>query len=239
MKPQYKSSTQSNRIILLILPSLLIICIGFFYIRFVRPNWLNRPSEWTSKWLKSPTCQLPCFENIVPGKTHQKDIKMILEGNPRVLYTEVSEVIPYGPVLTLDISNDKRCCDTHVYFDDKNIVQVVQLFLEEGAVNPLNLESLLGTGLYLDDIVSIYGYPERVIFLYWDYGYTTFDLVYPEFGMVVELAGFSMNRENPKVKVGSYSPIGKIYLGTTELKSLFEYFTRSFATVSETYDWKG
>lgn len=212
----------------LILIAIALICVGIvFYIatRMRYPYLFTNPSEWIADWLKNPICEVPCWEEITPGKTSRNEAESLLSNNPEFGSVEERDVIPYGLMLFVDVRGDKyEPTNVSIKFDNKNIVQEIDLVT-------------FGGNLYLHDIVLTYGFPKQVFFVYWDYGYTMFYLLYPELGVVVELDGYSKHRNNASVNIQSFSKINNIYLSAAELTSVFD--SSGIAKPSGVYEWKG
>jgi hypothetical protein len=214
-------------------------CIGLpiiVGIRIKEPNWFNKPPVWESKWLENPTCKPPCWENVLPGTTNRDGVKSTLTLNPKLINIEEREVIPYGLTMSVNIRDDKYKGNATIYFDDTDIAQVIELRFEEGAVNLYDIESYTGIGLYVDDLISTFGFPDQVLFIYWDYGYTKINLLYSDMFMIIEFAGYSFDQNNFSMSIQSYSEVSKLYLigPNTKYPEFLE-----IASLRGSYKWKG
>jgi hypothetical protein len=199
------TATYRKRNIYFIAVVTMFICIGISLVatrvlvdaRILRPNrftaGFTNPSEWIAKWLRNPTCKVPCWENITPGETNRDQTKLLLSSNPEVESVEERDVIPYGLMLFVKIYDGKHKGNVSIKFDDQNIAQEIEL-------------AVFGDNLYLHDMISVYGSPKKVLFHNQDYEYVTVDLLYPESGMIIELSLHNLNLEGeiPKAKIEKY-----------------------------------
>jgi hypothetical protein len=216
----------------------IFICIGISLLvsralvdaRILRPNWFTdgftNPSEWIAKWLRNPTCKVPCWENITPGETNRDQAKSLLSSNPEVASVEEGDVIPYGLMLFVKIYDGKNKGNVSIKFDNQNIAQEIEL-------------AVFGDNLYLHDMITVYGPPKKVLFHNQDYEYVTVDLLYPELGLIIELFLHNLNLEGeiPKVKIEKYEEILYAYLDAPGLKYFFD--TSGIVDSSLLYEWKG
>lgn len=190
----------------------------------LRPNWFSTPSGYTKEWLMSPKCAAPCLENITPGVTTRDQAKSTLATEPNITSLQEGELSPYdGTAFFVDLG---AYPDGGFIFDN-NIVQKIEL--------PTG-----GSHLYLEDIVSEYGFPEKVLFHDWMYGYVTVDLLYPKLGLIAQTFLFnSKTKEEDGVgaDVNAYSKVLYIYLVAPGLKFYFE--KSGVSTPLMLYDWKG
>lgn len=176
-------------------------------------DWLVTPSEWIAKWLKTPTCEVPCWGNITPGATNRVQAKSLLKSNREITSIEETDVIPYGQVININLDNDIYTDDATILFDDKNIVQEIDL-------------ATFGSNLYLVDVISAYGHPNQLLLHNLMYDFVTVDLLYPKSGMVISLFLPNLNAggREAQVEIDKYSEILHIYLTTSDLKHYFDTF---------------
>jgi hypothetical protein len=210
-----------------ILGTVVFICIGmasYAAATIWYPYLFTSPSEWIAKWLENPTCEVPCWEKIIPGETNRDRAKSFLLSNPKVEGVEEWDVIPYGLMLFADIRGDKYKPNVSIKFDDKNIVQEIEL-------------AAFGNNLYLHNIVSTYGHPKQVLFHNKDHEYVAIDLLYPESGMIIKLFLLNLGGEIPRVKIKENDKVLHVYLGTLGLKYYFD--TSGVADPNLLYEWKG
>ena len=233
-----KPALRRNHKIYFIATVTIFICIGVSLLasrvlvdaRILRPNWFTdkftNPSGWIAKWLRNPSCNVPCWQNITPGETNRDQAKSLLSSNPDITGIEESDVIPYGQVLNLNLDNDVYPDDVTILFDNENIVQEIDF-------------ATFGSNLYLNDMILAFGSPKRVLFRNQEYEYVTVDLLYSERGVIVELFLQNLNLEGeiPKVKIEKYMEVRHIYLNTPGLKYFFD--TSGIVDPSLSYEWKG
>lgn len=198
--------------------------------RILRPNWFTdwfvNPSEYIAKWLENPTCEVPCWEKIIPGETSRDQAKSLLLNNSEITGIEESNVIPYGQVLDVNLDNDNYTDDVTIIFDNQNMVQEIDF-------------ATFGDNLYLGDMISVYGPPKQVLLHDQMYEYVTVDLLYPELGMIIELFIHNLNLEGetPQVKIEKYGEILHVYLDAPGLKYFFD--TSGVVDPNLSYEWKG
>lgn len=203
--------------------------------RILRPNvltsWMVSPSEWLAKWLKNPTCKVPCWEKIVPGETNRVQAKSLFSNNPKIEIVEEADVIPYGLMLFLDTDGDKYNPNVSMKFDNQNIVQEIEI-------------STFGQNLYLEDIVAVYGSPKQVLIHDSPRNESVLvDMLYPELGMVASLFLHNANvgGEIPRVEIEKYSEVWEIYLNKPDLEYYlyFSEITNGAVDPRLLSEWKG
>jgi len=236
-------SRRKNKIYLTVIISILIcICLSFVSARMfvdsvnsriLFPNrftgWLITPSEWLAKWLENPTCEVPCWENIVPGETSREQTKALLSGNPEIASVEEGDVIPYGSMLFVKIYNDTYMGNVSIKFDNQNIAQEIDL-------------TTFGGKLYLGDMILAYGSPKQVLVRDTpDNESVSVNMLYPESGMVLHLFIHNLGGGIPYVNINEYSEIWNIYLDAPGLKYYFEISEITDGTIDPRLlsEWKG
>jgi hypothetical protein len=82
--------------------SLICILVVSLFMASCYPRYRTTPtpstprSAWLTKFLHNPTCQAPCWENIIPGKTTITEAKRILFTEPDIEITyETSEAVQW------------------------------------------------------------------------------------------------------------------------------------------------
>lgn len=233
-----KNSSDRKPKIYLIVTLIVFTCVGVYFLfsstlvdsRIIRPNifidGFIDPSEWIAKWLRNPTCKVPCWENITPGEINRDQTKLLLSSNPEVESVEERDVIPYGLMLFVKTYDGKHKGNVSIKFDNQDIAQEIEL-------------AVFGDNLYLHDMILVYGSPKKVLFYNLDYEYVTVDLLYPESGMIIELFLQNLNIEGeiPKAKIEKYGEILNIYLEAPGLKYFLD--TSGIVDPSLSYEWKG
>jgi hypothetical protein len=134
-----KNSSDRKPKIYLIVTLTVFTCVGVYFLfsrtlaysRIIRPNifidGFIDPSEWIAKWLKNPTCKVPCWENITPGEINRDQTKLLLSSNPEVESVEERDVIPYGLMLFVKTYDGKHMGNVSIKFDNQNIAQEIEL----------------------------------------------------------------------------------------------------------------
>lgn len=162
-------------------------------------------SDWITKWLKNPTCQPPCWENMIPGKTKIEDGVTILEQIPGInklsgpskgpIGNEKQMVWQFGPSSgSISAQTDER----------GEILSFIYL--------NLNLEE----NITLDELVSAYGQPTNLSF----YDCRTelnmkscvIHLIYKDKGMALELLVDDIGKGEYRVKILSETKVSGVWL---------------------------
>jgi hypothetical protein len=206
---------------------ILLVSIGI--ISFITLIWYlhqtSKPSELVTSWLQTPTCEVPCWENVTPGETSRDQAKSILLSNPKIKIVDEGDVIPYGLMLFVDIQGDKYNPNVSIGFDKNNIVQSIKL-------------STFGENLHLNDIVTLYGSPKYAVV----YGQETVgvdvDLVYPEKGLVINLYAQDAEIINENDIRFTFSPTQEVYDVSFYVPNLEYYYSFAWQPLKR-YDWKG
>lgn len=157
-----------------------VSCLGLYIFAFEPPFPQTsgiRP-VWVDKMLHSPTCELPCWENITPGVTHLNEVPNLLEQVPGVERTyptiKGGEDDSYTEWLMDSGSNTKDNGWANSPSADGIIYNIILM---------LDFESYIPVG----DFIDIYGQPEYLKAYGCDLNFCTFQLVYPELGAKLEL----------------------------------------------------
>lgn len=216
------------RITLYGLGVILFACLGivvFLILRAAYPYLFSEPSELVVNWLEAPTCKMPCWEKITPGETDLEQAKSFLFGNPKVKTIGKSNIIPDGVMLSVDIQGDYYNPNASIEFDRNNIAQSIKIFTAN-------------QNLYLDDIVSYYGFPRYVVI----YGQETVgvdvDLLYPGMGLVVNLYSQDAEIRNENDIRFTISPKQEVY-GISFFTPNLEYYYSLVWRPLKQYVWKG
>jgi len=199
--------------------------IAFFILKTGYPYLFSNPSELVANWLESPTCKVPCWEKITPGETSTEQAKSRLLSNPKIKSVREGNVVPYGLTLSVDIQGDYYNPNASIGFDNNNVAQSIEL-------------STYHENLYLNDIVSYYGFPNYVVI----YGQETVgvdvDLAYPEMGLVVNLYSQDAEIINENDIRFTISPNQEVY-GVSYYAPNLEYYYSFAWQPLKRYDWKG
>lgn len=160
--------------------------------------------QWIEKWLNTPSCQPPCWENIIPGETSLIEAASILSRSPNVKITllpnknnnQISQL-----QWQLESSSDTGIADS-----DETGDKIASLVLSLGS------DQLL----MIDEVISKYGQPSHVI-IFDCRGEITqssciIHLVYPNLGMAIEILLRSQEKEGYHVEINSVAKVGKIML---------------------------
>jgi len=199
--------------------------ISLFILKIRYPHLFSNPSELVMNWLETPTCEVPCWENITPGETSLDQAKSLLLSNPKIKIVDEGDVIPYGLMLIVDIQGDYYNPNVSMGFDKNNIAQSIRF-------------STSGQNLYLNDIVSFYGFPKYVV-IYWQetVGFDV-DLAYPEMGLVINLylqGAKTINEDDIRFTI---SPEQEVYSISFYAPNLEYYYSFAWQPLKR-YDWKG
>jgi len=131
-----------------------------------------------------------------------------------------------GVASTIDMFHVSGTLDKYITPDPNSIIQEVAIYPPQGK-------------LYLDDIIKVYGPPEKVLFHEWSGGIVRVDLLYPDLGMVMAL--IIDDRDNSpngiKVVVTSETEVWQVLFYATGLDFYFSE-TGIQQPVAE-FNWKG
>jgi len=199
--------------------------IAIFILRIRYPYLISNPSELVSNWLETPTCEMPCWENITPGETSLDQAKSLLLNNPNVKIVDEGDVIPYGLMLFVDIQGDHYNPNLSMGFDKNNITQSVEL-------------KTYNQNLYLNDIVSYYGFPKYVVVYWQETVGVDVDVVYPEKGLVINLYSQSAQIINEEEVRFTISPEQEVYGVNFYAPNLEYYYSFAWQPLKR-YNWKG
>lgn len=139
---------------LIFLLVIMVLCVLYTFRSSILPQSAQEKIEtiWVDEWLKNPTCQPPCLDNITPGATHKDEIASNLMRHPGIDRVEqypgsVFEDRFYWYIL--------ECKD--------NYIGVVKIDKDKNLVKYIYLEGpSCGAKLQLGDIISAFGEPEYV-----------------------------------------------------------------------------
>jgi hypothetical protein len=188
----------------------------------------SRPA-WYIGMLKKPICLAPCWNNFTPGVTTRNQLEQMLAQDPAVSEINATEGIPWGPVLMWKFG---------IVSLEYKYLSIMATFDGNGIVQELNIRE--GYPLYLDDFISIYGFPEKVVFAdtVSSPGYIGVDMLYPGTGLVIH---FSLENtgttENKVINFEKNSDIGWILFTKPGLEYYFA--NEIMANPLMKYDWKG
>lgn len=192
------------------------------------PSDVKQPIEpWIAKWLDNPTCQPPCWENLIPGLTSITDTISTLGA--------ISDVTDFrGPVTglgdELDIAWKFKASQSSGLAVSNNGEIVTQVILS------LDIKQQL----FVDNVVSTYGYPSHVRVLETSerLSYYDVELIYLEMGMLLGLYLSSMNDQMVEVL-----PTAKVHLirlfppGLTSFASIVN--VSDSLIIKSLSDWEG
>jgi hypothetical protein len=203
---------------------LLLLCLSLCSCTSTPNSNYGPRSMWITKLLKEPTCQPPCWENIIPGKMTMDEIYSILSKNPDILITEY-QTEPIGPI------NNKN-----IFWD------FLQTHDSGRASNDNQGETLETIGLYLGDnqlltiqeVIDAYGPPTKVLLSACRDRTCVVDFAYTESGMSVSTGllrskyssekGYSVSvTQETKIKDFLFFPAGKDgFMQTLGVGSVYE-----------------
>jgi hypothetical protein len=115
------------------------------------PNYAPR-SAWITKFLEEPTCQPPCWENVIPGEMTMDETFAVLWNNPEIHITQYWTE-PIGSSKEKSISwKFIQSNDGGIAFSDHEgeILQFIRLDLSNDQL------------LTIADIISVFGLPTKV-----------------------------------------------------------------------------
>ncbi len=133
---------------------------------------------WVDKMLRSPTCELPCWENITPGVTHLTEVQNLLEQVPGVAITNASFERGAGYWRTEWLMDSDSNTKDRGRVNSPSIDGIIY-----NIVLGLNGESYMPVG----DFINVYGQPEYLQAYDCDGLLCIFRLVYPGIGIMIEL----------------------------------------------------
>ncbi len=171
-------------------------------------------NAWVTKWLNSPTCQIPCWENIVPGVTTTDDALKLLSQIPNIKITN-----PYGSSIEWVIDGT----DTGWIDQSNNLVISITLNINRGE------------RIMLSEIDDAYGLPTQARLYRCLEGSCEVHLTYPNHGMVIILGLSDQGSGDDQVDIKSDSLIGRIML----FQSLDRYYSSPDYAGGSYINWKG
>lgn len=135
------------RTILFVSLALLVSCSVALY--------LNRPSpelrsEWINKWLENPACQLPCWENITPGRTTISEAKEQLSKIANITNIRVSTINPWGTEISWNFENSGDSGSIHFELVDNGVVSRIFLGHDQEP------------GLTVGEVIQVFGEPDFI-----------------------------------------------------------------------------
>ena len=154
--------------------------------------------QWLTKWLRSPHCQPPCWEQIIPGVTSFHEAKALLEQN-----ADVTDVRPQWSELIWTMHNGGGRITT-----------------EHGVVNSIMLDVNSNAILSINQVAVSYGRPSEWRIDRCIDAYCEVDLAYPSQGMVLGL--LLPHGDYPyKLVMSAYTHLGRItFFG--DMKSYYD-----------------
>jgi hypothetical protein len=191
--------TRHNLIILLLIP-LLFGCTST-----PTPSYAPR-SAWITKFLEEPTCQLPCWENIVPGEMTMDETFAVLSNNPNIQIRQYWKE-PIDGIKRQEINWDfAQTKDGGLAWSDHNgeVLQTIKLGLSK--------EQLLT----IQEVINTYGFPTKVYLSDCrDARFCFVEFVYVEFGMSASTDGLGYKYHKSRgyrVTISEETRIEVIYL---------------------------
>jgi hypothetical protein len=146
---------------------------------------------WLAKWLVAPTCQPPCWENIIPGTTSSADALELLNQIPniKIAYQDTTTI-----EWLLNGTDSGGIADTN------------------GLVSSITLEIPKEELLFISEVNSAYGPPAQVRLYRCLQGFCEVHLTYPSHNMVITLLVSNKGINGDQVEVESYSKVDRIVL---------------------------
>lgn len=188
-------------------------------------------SEWMTKWLEDPTCQIPCWEGLTPGVTQIDDGAEILRNKP---FIKTLKNPIYGPVgdirqISWEFENQEG---SGVANSDENGEIIAWIALNTGA-----------TDFPLKKVIASYGYPDWVSIYCQgtDFIYKcSVELVIKDKGMILGLLLDDKGKPgNNIIIITPESQIEKILLFANDQNRYETAFKFSEIPHAIVYDWKG
>ncbi len=153
----------------------------------ISPNW------WTS-WLAQPVCKPSCWQNITPGMTTMKEAVSILENSPEIkIKFQSKDGIDWTFKQNKDEGGTLRAS-------------------QEGTVRIIWLGSVSDRKLLLKTIIASYANPEYVKPYDCREGMCETVLVYPDFGMLLNVFIENTGKlNNPQIKILPDTIVDRVY----------------------------
>jgi hypothetical protein len=174
------------RLLFVLIGLVIIVLILYCWWVLVRSSGLHlfpksekSPGEWTLKLLNNPTCQLPCWEKIVPGETLIKNSPTLIgvvQGAKIITYpmnAEGSGIIQMQWSLDSD-SNTPDYAEANALLTD-GIIYTIVLGVNENKK------------LSIDKVMKAFGDPEYLHVYYCNSKSCLFRLLYPRLGLIIEV----------------------------------------------------
>jgi hypothetical protein len=171
-------------------------------------------NAWLSKWLTSPTCEPPCWENIDPGKTSITEASTLLEQMSNVRITRRGET-------RIEWVNDQT--DSGWIIANDGLVISIALDIHQGEI------------VLLSEIADRYGPPLQVGVNSCEEGYCDVDLLYPKYKMVIGLLLPHGSKVPYTVTISSDSAVARISL----FKDMEAYQISTPLSGGTVLEWKG
>jgi hypothetical protein len=192
----------------------------------------NQPySKWLNQWLTSPTCQPPCWENIIPGITPREEVFTLLGNNPdiKVLSYPIGNRYDVPEVSWGFIGTDTGGSATGDQATEKLIIEQIQL-----NVNSENLK--------LEDVVSSYGWPShvRIINCFGEFlskSQCRVDLIYMDSGLVLRL--WLPERKVRGVRIQPGSKTGRLIFVVPDMDGYANVFSFNENVEEQILEWIG
>ena len=127
----------------------MIILTGCNVVELIEPDPTASPKpEWLTEFLENPTCQQPCWENIIPGETNIWEVDEILSKIPEVTNIQGPKEAFQGD-------------EWHVTWDYSDGTSGGRIVSDEnGIVNEISLTINRSYALYLDEVISIFPFSQ-------------------------------------------------------------------------------
>ena len=183
-------------VIIGLLPFLLTSCGPIRFFTYNEPH-----SDWVTKWLTNPTCQPPCWENIIPGQTYIDNVADILAATQGIHILSNPGKGPLSEIRQMDWGFDRSSDNGGAQTDEQGYV-VSLIFMN--TYQPITTE----------EVILKYGNPTNVL-LYdcrSEMGRKTCEvnLVYNNKGMMLGLFLNDIGKEKYQVKIEPDQELKKI-----------------------------
>jgi hypothetical protein len=106
-------------------------------------------SAWVEKWLYDPTCESPCWEDIIPNKTTEDDAVVILYQLPGVVISSNDTFQKQHNRIDWTINNDEG--GGYLYIDSHSRI-ITDIFLD-----------LRNNHLEIQEVIARYGQPTHIV----------------------------------------------------------------------------
>ena len=169
-------------------------------------------SEWATKWLTNPTCQPPCWENIIPGQTPIDDVAAILATTQGIHILTNPQTGPLSEIRQMDWGFDQSIDSGGAQSDETgNLVSEIYL----NTYQPITTE----------EVINKFGSPTNVLLYYCSSEFwrksCVVHLVYTDKGMALDLFLNDTGKNGYQVKIEPTSKLTAIYF-FTDIEGAYE-----------------